>query len=192
MSGFRLENLATFGTKMLTIRSIQKHGQRRWQVDARLEGRRVREVYLTKAEAQAQLETLQLQRRDAGDAWLTLSPAERNEVMAASASHATPCRHRPRLRSTGECKERGGWPAFLVRLAASPPLASFGPRVLYIPCLSSAQKSSSVLSTIGHPTTPTNSNYLLRLRQAQSVKTHRFLQSAPDARSIPPYAQKLP
>ncbi len=66
---------------MLTIRSIKKRGQRRWQVDALIEGRRARQLFKTKNEAEAQLEALRLQRRDAGDAWLALTPAERNEVM---------------------------------------------------------------------------------------------------------------
>lgn len=59
---------------MLTIRPVTIHGNRRWRVDSNLEGRRVRKVYNTKAEAQAQIEALELQRRDAGEAWLTLSP----------------------------------------------------------------------------------------------------------------------
>lgn len=66
---------------MLTIRPVTIHGNRRWRVDSNLEGRRVRKVYDTKAEARAQIEALELQRRDSGEAWLTLSPAERNEVM---------------------------------------------------------------------------------------------------------------
>lgn len=66
---------------MLTLRSVTIHGNRRWRVDSNLEGRRVRSVYRTKAEAEAQIEALKLQRRQAGDAWLTLSPAERNDVM---------------------------------------------------------------------------------------------------------------
>jgi site-specific recombinase XerD len=57
------------------------HGKRRWCLDLRVL-RRGRPTFKSKALAEAELEVIQGQRKAAGDVWLSLSAAERNELIA--------------------------------------------------------------------------------------------------------------
>lgn len=75
----------------MKIRRTQLHGRRAWVAElGRINGRRRRKFYKTKEAAEAAVADAELQRKTAGDVWLSLSSGERLEA----AQVITECRQR--------------------------------------------------------------------------------------------------
>jgi hypothetical protein len=66
----------------MKLTKTRVHGRTRWRVEYRLDGKRNRPTFATKALAEEEIRTLQNQRQVVGDVWLALTPRERNEVLA--------------------------------------------------------------------------------------------------------------
>lgn len=79
---FHLHFLVTVTTLSgMHITPITVHGRKRYRLDLRKIGKG-QPTFSTKTMAEAALEELSVQRKTAGDVWLTLSPQERNDLIS--------------------------------------------------------------------------------------------------------------
>lgn len=68
----------------MKLTQATNHGRKRWRLSYELSGRQVRRFFATKAEAEAEIETLTQQKDAAGEVWMSLSAIQRNELLAVN------------------------------------------------------------------------------------------------------------
>ena len=65
----------------MAVYPLTVHGRKRWLLDTNVAGERIRRVFSSKTQAEEEEKNLNLQRRDAGDTFSALAPAERAQLV---------------------------------------------------------------------------------------------------------------